>query len=52
MCWLTIKQRKINHFETIIRLLNEYHEHEIVPESEGLTAGRIKELTSQIINKL
>lgn len=45
------KHLAIRHFETIIRLLNEYHENEIVPESEGLTAGRIKELTSQMINR-
>lgn len=41
----------IKHFETTIGLLNEYHENEIVPESEGMTAGRIKELTEQMINR-
>lgn len=46
------KHMAIKHFETLISLLSEYNENEIVPESEGLTAGRIKELTSQIINKL
>ena len=41
----------IKHFETTIGLLSEYNENEIVPESEGMTAGRIKELTEQIINR-
>ena len=39
-------------FETTIELLDEYDENDIVPESEGITAGRIQELTAQIMKKL
>lgn len=42
----------IKHYETTLALLSEYNENEIVPESEGMTAGRIKELTEQIINQI
>jgi len=42
----------LKHFKTTINLLSEYNDNEIVPESDGITAGRIKELTEQIIMKL
>jgi chemotaxis protein methyltransferase CheR len=45
-------QLAIKHFETTLELLKKYDDHEIVPDSDGMTAGSIKELTQQIINRL
>lgn len=52
---LTKKDKKhlaIKHYEIANGLLDEYNDNEIVPESGGLTAGRIKVLTESIINNL
>jgi chemotaxis protein methyltransferase CheR len=40
------------HYENIIKIVSQLNEHEIVPESDGLTVGRIKEFTESIIKKL
>ncbi|MEI8084759.1 MAG: protein-glutamate O-methyltransferase CheR [Paludibacter sp.] len=40
------------HYENIIRIVSQLNDNEIVPDSDGLTVGRIKELTESIINKL
>jgi chemotaxis protein methyltransferase CheR len=46
------KNLATKHYENIIRITNQYNENEIVPDSDGLTVGRIKELTESIINRL
>jgi chemotaxis protein methyltransferase CheR len=40
------------HYENIIRITSQLNDNEIVPDSDGLTVGRIKELTESIISKL
>lgn len=40
------------HYENIIRIAVQLNENEIVPESDGMTVGRIRELTESIMNKL
>jgi chemotaxis protein methyltransferase CheR len=42
----------IKHYENIIRITTDINENEIVPQSDGLTVGRIKELSESIIRKL
>ena len=42
----------IKHYENIIKIVSNLNDNEIVPESEGLTVGRIKEFTESIIKKL
>ena len=53
---LFIKQGKtpiaIKHYETVIRLLEKYTDDELVPDSDGLTAGRIKSLAESILVNL
>ncbi|MEI7677595.1 MAG: tetratricopeptide repeat protein, partial [Bacteroidales bacterium] len=53
---LLIKQGKtqiaIKHYETVIRLLEKYSDDELVPDSDGLTAGRIKSLAESILVNL
>jgi len=46
------KALAIKQYETTLGLLNECDETVIVPDSEGITTGRIKELVEQILNKL
>ncbi len=46
------KQLAIRHYENILKIVNGIPEHEIVPESDGITVGRIKEFTENIINSL
>ncbi|MBC8458698.1 MAG: chemotaxis protein CheR [Deltaproteobacteria bacterium] len=45
---LSMRQRKLKqadkHFENAISLLKTYHEEAIIPESEGITAGRLLEI--------
>ncbi len=36
------------HFQNVIELLSSFHENDIVPGSEGLTAGRIKEIVASL----
>jgi len=47
-----VMKMAIKHFETTMVLLEEYRDQEVIPQSEGITAGRIKELTEQLIRKL
>jgi chemotaxis protein methyltransferase CheR len=53
---LFIKSNKrylaIKHCETVIGLLTNYDENDIVPESDGLRAGGIKALAINMVNKL
>jgi chemotaxis protein methyltransferase CheR len=53
---LFLKKEKNNmavkHYETVIALLDQYHENELVPDSDGLTAGRIKALAESVIINL
>ncbi len=46
------KQLAIKQYGTVVDLLEEYDAHEIVPESEGITAGRIKALAESMINTI
>ncbi|MFZ4399704.1 MAG: CheR family methyltransferase [Bacteroidales bacterium] len=46
------KQLAIKQYANVYDLLKEYDNNEIVPDSEGLTAGRIKELAENILNNL
>lgn len=45
-------QLALKHYDIIMRLLENLNENEIVPDSDGLTAGRIRQLTESIINRL
>ena len=38
------KHIAIKHYKTVIGLLEKYNDNELVPESDGMTAGRIKAL--------
>ena len=38
------------HFQNALRLLHQYPHEEIIPESEGLTAGRLSELISTMLS--
>jgi chemotaxis protein methyltransferase CheR len=42
----------IKHCETVIGLLTNYDENDIVPESDGLRVGGIKALAINMVNKL
>jgi len=46
------KQLAIKHYGTVIDILDEYSNDDIVPESDGLTAGRIKAFAVSLINNL
>ncbi|MDD2798454.1 MAG: protein-glutamate O-methyltransferase CheR [Bacteroidales bacterium] len=42
----------VKHYDTSIQLLNKYSDDEIVPDSDGLTAGGIKALAENILNNM
>lgn len=42
----------IRHYKTVVELLGKYQDTEVVPESDGSTAGGIKALAISMINKL
>lgn len=44
------KQLAFKYYKTAAELLEEYNDNEIVPESGGITAGRIKALANSFIN--
>ncbi len=44
------KQISKKHYETVIELLEEYNDNEIVTDSEGLTARSLKALATSLIN--
>jgi tetratricopeptide (TPR) repeat protein len=36
------------HFETVLALLSAYRPHEVLPESDGMTAGRLREIIASM----
>jgi len=40
------------YYETVVELLENFHDHEIIPESDGLHVGGIRALTLNRMNKL
>lgn len=46
------KQIAIKHYQKVIDILENRDNNEIVPESDGLTAGRIKEFAEKLIKSL
>ncbi len=44
------KQISKKHYETVIGLLEDYNDNEIVTDSEGLTAGSLRALATNLIN--
>ncbi|OGU40358.1 MAG: hypothetical protein A2X61_11040 [Ignavibacteria bacterium GWB2_35_12] len=52
---LLFKQGKISesnrHFKNVSKLLCDYDDNEIIGESDGITAGRFKEIINKIIEK-
>lgn len=40
------------HYETVIRLLTKYTDDELVPDSDGMTAGRIKSFAENILHNI
>ena len=50
---LTKQQGKLKesekHFENALKLLHDYRNEEILPESEGVTAGRLKEIIKSTV---
>lgn len=46
------KHLALKHYQTVINMLEYYKTDEILPESDGMTVGRIKELTISLINNL
>jgi chemotaxis protein methyltransferase CheR len=42
----------IRHYENVLKIVHHSDENEIVPESDGLTVGRIKEFTQSLLNRL
>ncbi|MEW6614371.1 MAG: CheR family methyltransferase [Thermodesulfobacteriota bacterium] len=49
---LTLQQRKLQearkHFENALSLLDSYQQEDVLPESEGMTAGRLMEIITAI----
>jgi len=39
------------HFENVITLLNNYRQEDVLPESDGITAGRLGEIVGSIIQE-
>ncbi len=52
---LTKQQGKLKesekHFENALKLLHDYRNDEILPESEGITAGRLKEIIKSTVTE-
>ena len=46
------KTLALKHYQKVAGLLEAYPDDSIVPESDGMTAGRIKELAVSMINNL
>lgn len=46
------KHIAVKHYRTVVGLLEKYADNELVPESEGMTAGRIKALAESKTNNL
>jgi Tfp pilus assembly protein PilF len=44
------KQISKKHYETVIELLEEYQDNDIISDSEGLTAESLKALAASFIN--
>ena len=46
------KNIAVKYYKTVIELLEKYNDNDILPDSDGLTAGRIKALAISMINNL
>ena len=51
-CWHDLEKGKCKaaakHFETVLTLLSVYRPHEVLPESDGMTAGRLREIIASM----
>lgn len=44
------KSRK--HFQNVLRLLEQYQDEQVLPEAEGMTAGRLKEIVRSMADEV
>ena len=51
-CWHDLEKGKCKaaakHFETALALLSAYRPHEVLPESDGMTAGRVRKIIASM----
>jgi chemotaxis protein methyltransferase CheR len=45
------RQEADKHFEDVLALLSAYRQEDILPESEGVTAGRLREITASMYHR-